>query len=86
MRVKSCKDNYLMQVGDFVYDYRKDKGKELVVVAMSNNLAHYAVYNFGQRGLSLEFTSMTDAEVKGHQDGLKRNFKQIIRVGRESLK
>lgn len=87
MIVKTCCNDYMMQVAEFVYDYVEENGDELVVVAVSDNLAHYVIYKVCLNdSLSLEFTSMTDTEMKNHQAPLKRNLMQIIRVGREDYK
>ena len=86
MKVKTCRDEYIMQVGPYVYDFVRENGKEYVVAAVSDNTAHYAVYNLESDKITLADTNMTDEEFKNHQTTLRRNLKLLVSAGREGWK
>ena len=82
MRMKAKAENYLMQVGPFVYDYRIEAGVEKVVVAQSTNTSLYSVYNVVNNKLKLAFTNMSDDEIKTYSRDLNNNLTLIVQTGR----
>ena len=86
LRLKQKAENYMLQIGSFVFDYIVSDGLEKIVVAKCDNLSVYSIYNYVNNQLNLAFTTMTDNDIESYMPTLYRNYSFIIQTGREDTK
>lgn len=85
MRLKEKKENYLLQVGMFVFDYKKDNSTEKIIVAYSEDLSKHSIYTIVNNKPILEYTNMEERMIKSYLDDLKNNFALIVEMGRDII-
>ena len=86
MKLKKNPDNFMLQIGNFVYDYKYDNMQDKIVVAYAKNIQYYTIYNATGNHLMTEFTTMPNDMINMYMDDLCRNNQFIIMSGKEDLK
>lgn len=86
MKLKTNPSNFMLQIGNFVYDYKEDGDVEKIIVAYVNDLRYYTVYNVVNNSLVLAFTNMSDSSIQLYLNDLYKNWKFIIETGRSDKK